>query len=163
HLIENRPTRTISHMEPSFANSLPTDSQRRPVGVTAIVPARNEDEVIATCIHALARQPEVVRIVVINDQSTDRTSEVVRGLLPERSNFRLSESENVPPNWVGKNNAVWLGSRQAASEWLLFTDADAELSEGAVSRALEIAEENRAELMSFSPEQVTKTWYERAL
>src|SRR3984893_13663959 len=49
------------------------------------------------------------------------------------------------------------------SPWLLFTDADAELRDGATARALRIAEETRAALVSFSPEQVTQAWYEKAL
>ena len=100
---------------------------------------------------------------MVNDQSTDRTADIVRGLLPEIPHLRLLETEDVPANWVGKNNAVWLGARQAKSSWLLFTDADAELGAGAVARALAIAEETGASLVSFSPEQVTKTWYEKAL
>jgi hypothetical protein len=45
----------------------------------------------------------------------------------------------------------------------LFTDADAELYDGATQRALRTAEETGAALVSFSPEQVTETWYEKAL
>jgi glycosyltransferase involved in cell wall biosynthesis len=150
-------------MEPSAANLSLNESPRGPIEVTAIVPARNEEQVIAACVQALERQPEIAQILVVNDQSTDRTADIVRGLLPEIPHLRLLETENVPANWVGKNNAVWLGAREARSSWLLFTDADAELGAGAVARALSIAEETAASLVSFSPEQVTKTWYEKAL
>jgi glycosyltransferase involved in cell wall biosynthesis len=64
---------------------------------------------------------------------------------------------------VGKNNAAWIGAKQASGKWLLFTDADAELRAGAAARALEIAGENNAALVSFSPEQITERWYEKAL
>jgi hypothetical protein len=46
---------------------------------------------------------------------------------------------------------------------LLFTDADAELEPGAAARALQIAQEKTAALISFSPEQVVETWYEKSL
>ena len=45
----------------------------------------------------------------------------------------------------------------------MFTDADAELLPGAAARALQIAQESNVALVSFSPEQVTETWYEKAL
>ena len=49
------------------------------------------------------------------------------------------------------------------TDWLLFVDADVELQEGAAERALQIAQENGAALVSFSPEQLTVKWYEKAL
>src|SRR5216683_6619069 len=119
-------------MESAATNPSANESTRGPIEVTAIVPARNEEQVIAACVHALERQPEIAQILVVNDQSTDRTADIVRSLLPEIPHLRLLETEDVPANWVGKNNAVWLGAREAKSSWLLFTDADAELSAGAV-------------------------------
>jgi hypothetical protein len=134
-----------------------------PAVVTAIVPARNEEKVIAACVESLEQQSEIGEILVVNDQSTDRTADIVRGLTVEISHLRLLQTREVPPGWVGKNNAVWIAAREANSAWLLFTDADAELAPGAVRRALEIAEEQKAALVSFSPQQVTETWYEKSL
>ena len=131
--------------------------------ITAIVPARNEEAAIEGCVKSLARQAEIAEIFVVNDQSTDRTAETVRGLMREIRNVRLLEAGDVPAGWLGKNHAVWEGAKHATSEWLLFTDADAELLYGAAARALRIAEETGAALVSFSPEQVTETWYEKAL
>jgi glycosyltransferase involved in cell wall biosynthesis len=131
--------------------------------ISAIVPARNEEEVIASCIESLAAQPEIGEILVVNDQSTDKTAEIVRGLMAKIPGLRLLETREVPSGWVGKNNAVFLGAKEAKSPWLLFTDADAELLPGAAARALQIAQETSAALVSFSPEQITQTWYEKAL
>ena len=131
--------------------------------VTAIVPARNEEKVIAACVESLARQPEVAQILVVNDQSADGTAEIVRGLTAEIPQLRLLETREVPVGWVGKNNAAWMGAKEVKSGWLLFTDADAELGPEAVGRALQIARETGAALVSFSPEQVTETWYEKSL
>jgi len=131
--------------------------------ITAIVPARNEEAVIAGCVAALAEQPEIGAIIVVNDQSTDKTAEIVRGLMAKIPQLRLLETREVPDGWVGKNNAVFLGANAAKTPWLLFTDADAELLPGAAKRALQIAQENDAALVSFSPEQITQSWYEKAL
>ena len=143
-------------------NSAPP-SASLPPSITAIVPARNEEAVIAACIESLVLQREIPEIIVVNDQSTDKTAEIVRSLITKIPHLRLLETQEVPAGWVGKNNAVFLGAKEAKSPWLLFTDADAELQPGAAARALQIAQEKSAALISFSPEQVTQSWYEKAL
>ncbi len=131
--------------------------------VTAIVPARNEELVIAGCVKGLARQAEVAEILVVDDQSEDGTARVVRELSAEIPQLRLVESRGLPAGWLGKNSAAWRGACEAGSKWLLFTDADTELLPGAIARALEIAGEAEVAMVSFSPEQVTERWYEKAL
>jgi glycosyltransferase involved in cell wall biosynthesis len=134
-----------------------------PPSITAIVPARDEEAVIAACVESLAQQPEIAEILVVNDQSTDETADIVRGLCSQIPPLRLLETSGVPSGWLGKNNAVSLGAKEAHSPWLLFTDADAELLPAAASKALQIASESNAALVSFSPEQITEHWYEKAL
>src|SRR6266404_9686728 len=90
--------------------------------LTAIVPARNEEIVIETCVRSLARQAEIAEIFVVDDQSTDRTAEIVRGLMPEIGNLQLLEAKQIPAGWLGKNHALWEGAKHASSRWLLFTD-----------------------------------------
>lgn len=131
--------------------------------ITAIVPARDEERTIEACVRSLARQAEIAEIFVVNDHSTDRTAEIVQGLTKEIRKLRLLEVRQIPAAWLGKNYAVWEGAKRATSRWLLFTDADAELLDGAAARALQIAEETGVVLVSFSPEQVTQAWYEKAL
>jgi glycosyltransferase involved in cell wall biosynthesis len=131
--------------------------------VSAIVPARNEEAVIVACLESLAVQEEIAEILVIDDQSSDRTAEFVRSLAEKYSKVRLIESTELPPGWVGKNHAVWIGAGEAHGDWLLFTDADAVHSTDSAAKALAIAAGNHADLVSFSPEQVMKTWYEKAV
>ncbi len=132
-------------------------------GISVIVPARNEEAVIAACIESLVQQEEIAEIVVVNDQSADRTAEIVGGLATKYSRVKMIEVAELPAGWVGKNYAVWLGARQAKGTWLLFTDADAVHEKHAAGIAIEIAGEREAALVSFSPEQIMETWYEKAL
>lgn len=153
-------------MQNDTHNSIPVGaavSAPAPGCVTAIVPARNEETVIVACIESLVDQPEIGEILVVNDQSTDGTASVVRSLMEKIPRLRLLETDGLPDGWVGKNHALWIGVKQAQGEWLLFTDADAEHEPHSVARALELAKEHDAALVSFSPEQVTNTWYEKAL
>lgn len=142
---------------------MPSEPTISTPSISAVVPARNEELNIAECVRSLALQPEILEILVVNDQSTDRTVEIVRSLRPEIPQLSLLETSDLPSGWVGKNNAVWLGAQQAKGKWLLFTDADAILAPGATAKAFQIAQENSAALVSFSPEQILKTWYEKAL
>src|SRR5437660_852743 len=131
--------------------------------VSAIIPARNEEAVIATCIESLARQQEISEILVVDDQSTDGTAGIVRNLIGTYPHLRLLQTDGLPDGWVGKNYALWTGVQQAKGAWLLFTDADAAHQSNSAARALQNAQEREAALVSFSPEQVTENWYEKAL
>src|SRR5450432_4148811 len=99
-------------------------SSANPLRISAIIPARNEEAVIAACVESLARQEEISEILVMNDQSSDRTAEIMRELMKKHPQLRLLETKELPPGWVGKNHAVWLGAQTAKEPWLLFTDAD---------------------------------------
>jgi glycosyltransferase involved in cell wall biosynthesis len=134
-----------------------------PERVSAIVPARNEEGVVEACIESLAAQPEIAEIIVVNDQSSDRTLEILRELARHIPRINVINAPAPPAGWVGKNHAVWIAAQQATCEWLLFTDADAVLQDGAAAKALELAKVHEASLVSFSPEQVLEKWYEKAL
>src|SRR6202140_4495323 len=131
--------------------------------VSAIMPARNEELTIAAAVESLAAQPEIREIIVINDQSTDRTAAALQQLLSRYTQLRVLETKELPAGWVGKNYAVSLGAAQATGDWLLFTDADGIHLPGSMAHALADAAENGASLVSYSPEQETHTWWEKAL
>src|SRR5437879_12131228 len=76
--------------------------------VTAIVPARNEEAVIAACIASLGSQPEIGEILVVNDESSDGTASVVKSLMGRVPNLCLLEAGGLPDGWVGKNHALWV-------------------------------------------------------
>jgi glycosyltransferase involved in cell wall biosynthesis len=131
--------------------------------VTAIVPARNEEATIAQAVESLAAQPEVSEIIVVNDQSTDRTGEILAGLARQFQQLKVVESGELPAAWTGKAHALWLGAQVARGEWLLFTDADVTHLPGSTAHALEDAGRSGAALASYSPEQETHMFWERAL
>jgi glycosyltransferase involved in cell wall biosynthesis len=138
-------------------------SSRNLDDVTAIVPARNEEAVIGACVESLAEQTEIGEILVINDQSTDQTARIVLKKMEKISKLRMLETKELPTGWVGKNYAVSVGAREAKGAWLLFSDADAVHRGDAAAKALSIAAAENAIMVSFSPEQVMETWYEKAL
>jgi len=131
--------------------------------VSAVVPARNEEATIASAVESLAAQPEITEIIVVNDQSNDGTAAELKRLSARFAQLRILETTAVPSGWVGKNYAVSLGAALATGDWLLFTDADGVHLPGSTARALADAAATGAGLVSYSPEQEMRTWWERAL
>jgi glycosyltransferase involved in cell wall biosynthesis len=127
--------------------------------VSVIIPARNEEVSLGSCLASLISQTGVAfEIIVVDDNSTDRTREIAASF----SKVRLIEAPPLPGGWTGKNNAVATGARQASGEWLLFTDADTLHVLGSLARALSEAQQNEVELLSYSPEQIAVTFWEIA-
>jgi glycosyltransferase involved in cell wall biosynthesis len=131
--------------------------------VSAIIPARNEEDTIKRAVESLEQQPEVTEIIVVNDQSTDRTGAILAGLANRVPKLRVLNTGELPAGWMGKNYAVSVGARAATGEWLLFTDADTYHYPGSTRRALGDAVDHRAAMVSYSPEQEMDSFWERAL
>jgi hypothetical protein len=138
-----------------------TPEGSRPVGnieVSVVVPARNEEVSLGDCLASLVRQDGVpFEIIVVDDHSSDRTREIAESF----AGVRVISPGPVPARWTGKNNAVIAGAFAARGEWLLFTDADTVHLPGSLSRALEEAKREHADLLSYSPEQIVVTWAEK--
>jgi cellulose synthase/poly-beta-1,6-N-acetylglucosamine synthase-like glycosyltransferase len=131
--------------------------------VSAIIPARNEEASIARTVESVAAQPEIGEVIVVNDQSTDRTGEILAQLAARIPKLRVLSTGELPRGWVGKNHAASLGAAAATGDWLLFTDADTFHLPGSARRALADAVDHDAVLVSYSPEQELGTFWERAL
>ena len=138
-------------------NLLPNTEQSPDVSI--IVPARNEEAVLANCLGSLSgQQGPPYEIIVVNDHSTDRT----RGIA-EWFHVRLIDADELPEGWNGKCNACWSGAKVARGNWLLFTDADTRHKPTSIVQGLLEAESTGAALLSYSPKQEVHGLAERAL
>jgi len=132
--------------------------------VSVIIPARNEEASLATCLESVISQTELpFEFIVVDDHSTDRTREITESFAPKDSRLRVIEAGPLPDGWTGKNNAVTTGARAARGQWLLFTDADTIHLPGSLARALAEAEEHHVDILSYSPEQIAVTFWEMAV
>jgi cellulose synthase/poly-beta-1,6-N-acetylglucosamine synthase-like glycosyltransferase len=139
-----------------------TPTRNDPPAVSVIVPARNEEASLKTCLDSLLAPTSVAfEIIVVDDHSTDRTREIATSFSGQR--VRVVEAGTLPPGWTGKNNAVTAGAKVAHGEWLLFTDADTVHLPGSLARSIEEAKRQDASLLSYSPQQVVKSVWEKAV
>lgn len=100
--------------------------------VTAVIPARNEADMLPASLTSLIQQdyPGEFSIVLVDDQSTDGTAEVARDLAA-KSNRQVTvvKGLELPDTWTGKVWAMHQGIATASEsvpppEYLLLTDAD---------------------------------------
>ena len=128
--------------------------------VSVIVPARNEETCLGACLESLIAQTGVAfEMIVVDDHSTDRTREIAQSF----PGVRVMEAGPLPEGWIGKNNAVTAGAREARGQWLLFTDADTLHLPGSLARALAEARARQVDLLSYSPEQIVESFWEKAV
>ena len=128
--------------------------------VSVIVPARNEEACLGSCLDSLVVQTGVsFEVIVVDDGSTDRTREITQSF----PGVRVIDPGSLPPGWSGKNNALMAGAKQARGEWLLFTDADTVHRAGSLARSLAEARQQKAALLSYSPEQEVHGLWEKAV
>jgi hopene-associated glycosyltransferase HpnB len=100
--------------------------------VVAIVPARDEADVIAQTIGSLLAQdyPGLFRIILVDDRSSDCTAETARRamLVSGADRLEIISGQERPAGWTGKVWAIRQGMARAlekdAPDYLLFTDAD---------------------------------------
>ncbi len=83
--------------------------------VAAIIPAYNEEGNIANVLRVLRAMSEIDQIIVVNDGSGDKTSEISRGL--------GVDVVELPMN-MGKGAALKAGIERADADIVLFLDAD---------------------------------------
>ena len=133
--------------------------------VSIIVPARNEAENIGACVATLVNSEyPALEVIVVDDQSTDGTAEVVR-IIAERSagRVRLVEGESPPAGWIGKSWACWQGYQAARGTVLLFTDADTRHDDALLGHAVGALHATSADLLSVLPRQRMITFWERVV
>ena len=140
-----------------------------PQRVIAIIPARNEAATIGPTLQSLLQQTTgLVRIIVVDDESSDATPDVVRRIADSHGSDQvdLIHGAPLPSGWTGKLWALSQGVAKAnkeAPDYLLFTDGDILHSPDSVRSLLSIAESGRYALVSYMARLACSTFAEKAL
>ena len=135
---------------------------RRPK-VTVVVTARNEEQRIEQTVRGLRDQRGVdLRIVVVDDRSTDSTPEILHRLADGEPRIEIVHVSELPPNWLGKPHACHLGARKAGGGWILFADGDVRIGPDVIARAVTQAGRRGADHVCLLPGEERTTAAVRA-
>ncbi len=129
--------------------------------VSVLIPARDEAQNIGACVRSLlAQEYPAYEVIVLDDGSTDSTSEIVRVLIADDERLRLLDGTPLPSGWLGKAHACQQLADAARGEVLLFTDADT-VHHPVMMRGVVGTMAAGAEVVTAFPEQEIGTWSER--
>jgi chlorobactene glucosyltransferase len=136
----------------------PTDRPK----ISILIPARNEAEVIGRTVRSLLVQSyQNFEIIVLDDQSTDETGQIVRDLADRSPHLQIIKGQPLPAGWLGKNWACHQLAGAAEGEWLLFSDADVTWTPDALAALVAEMSQTEADLLTVWPTQQTESWGER--
>jgi hopene-associated glycosyltransferase HpnB len=124
-------------------------------GIVAIVPARNEAELIGPVVTSLLNQSVAMPVVLVDDESTDGTADVARHASEKAGkadSLIVIQSKPLPAGWTGKLWALHQGIERARASnpaWLMLADADVLHGPETVANLGLIASHGHYDLASF--------------
>lgn len=142
--------------------SVPGRHTRAP-DLDVVMPARDEAEGIGAALASLLAQdyPGRLRVIVVDDASTDGTGAIARGFADPR--LLVLDGRPRPPGWSGKLWAVAQGVAETRADLVLLTDADIVHDPAHLATLVAKAERDGLDLVSEMVELRCHSLAERAL
>ena len=140
-------------------------------GVVAVVPARNESEVIGQTIPTVLgqRYPGALSVYLVDDRSSDGTADIAKAAAREADKgfpFKVLMGKERPEGWAGKVWALQQGVEAAKTvdhEYFWFTDADIAHSPDVLVSLVARAEEEGLDMVSVMAKLYVSTFWDRLL
>ena len=124
-------------------------------GVVAVIPARNEAELIGPVVTSLLNQCVAMPVLLVDDASSDGTADVARRASEKAGKadaLIVIQSKPLPAGWTGKLWSMHQGIERARASnpaWLLLADADVLHGAETVANLGLIASQGHYDLVSF--------------
>ena len=130
--------------------------------VSVLIPARDEEAAVGRSIEA-ALQSEGMRVevIVLDDDSSDATAEIVKQCATSDGRVRYLRGEKLPALWNGKQFACLQLAEAASHERIVFLDADVRLRPAALKRLSDRYDQTGVALLSAFPHQETLSVLEK--
>ncbi len=134
-------------------------------GVAVVIAARDEAGHIEAAVRSHLAQVGVdLRVLVADDRSTDDTPTIVARLAAADARVEHVRIDELPAGWLGKCHALHTAAGRAGADWIVFADADTELSRpDTLARAAAFARESNADHLCLFPRMPARTRWARAL
>ncbi|AFZ24664.1 hopene-associated glycosyltransferase HpnB [Cylindrospermum stagnale PCC 7417] len=146
--------------------------------VCAVIPARNEAELLPITLRSLLRQdyPGTFNVVLVDDHSTDQTANFAEGIahaVNKAQQLHIVSGESLPPGWTGKLWAMEQGIQKAVEtfhetslqtpDYFLLTDADIEHDIGNLHRMVAKAVREDLDMVSVMVRLRCESFWEKLL
>jgi glycosyltransferase involved in cell wall biosynthesis len=129
--------------------------------LSVVIPARNEEADLAAALGSVLAQEGVeLEVTVVNDHSTDRTGEIADAIARVDPRVRVIHDPSLPPEWLGKCNAMQQGAAVATGDYLLFADADVVHAPTCFATVLRTMRENACDFFSVMPRFENQSFWE---
>lgn len=129
--------------------------------VTILMPARNESLVIERTLKAVAEQAPELRIILVDDRSTDDTVEKARKVAGK--NLQVYEGQALIPGWSGKLWALEQGRKQVETPYVMLLDSDVEIQPHVVAGLKQKMLAERRDFVSLMANPPLQSFWERML
>ncbi len=144
-------------IRPLAAEPPPAPGEPLP-SVSVALAARDEARGIERAVRSmLAQRYPALELVAVDDRSTDGTGTILDRLAAADPRLRVVHVRELPPGWLGKNHALYLGAQATTGDWLLFTDGDVVMEPDAVARGVAFAERRGLDFLAVPPGVVIPT------
>ncbi len=117
-------------------------------GISVLIPARDEAAVIGETLAALGRQGRGLRVVLVDDRSSDDTAGAARRAAPASLALELCRGAPLAEGWTGKLWALEQGRRRIETPLTLLLDADIALQPGMIRALLRKKQGSGAAMVS---------------
>lgn len=113
--------------------------------VSIVIPVYNAEKYLDRCIRSVTSQTHPsLELILVDDGSTDRSSEICG----EWAN-RMEWIRVIHQNNLGAGYARNTGLKHATGEYVLFVDSDDYIAPATVEKALQLAQQEQAEVVTF--------------
>lgn len=132
--------------------------------LSIVIPACNEADTIKSAVEKLLSQdyPQL-EIILVNDRSEDATGNIIEQLAAQDSRIITVHVKQLPDDWLGKVNALQLGTQHASGDWLLYSDADIHYERNLLPDVISYAEQNQLDHLSLVPKVISNNWLLQAI
>ena len=118
---------SISNYKQQTTNNLQGSAGKPQIRISVIIPARNEEENITTCLNSICNQSypkELFEVLVVDDHSTDNTVSVIKQY--QDKNVKLISLKDFVHDELNsyKKKAIEIAIAQSTGELIVTTDAD---------------------------------------
>jgi len=131
--------------------------------VSVIIPTRNEAYRVENCIKSLKAQTYSNLEIIIVDDSTDNTVDIIKNIIGNDQRFSIIKQNKLPVGWVGKPFALQQGSTQSTGEWLIFIDADTSHDPDLITKTVEYSIKNNIDMLSLVPRHLCESFWEKVI